>query len=153
MSSYALREAGVSLFLTIGILPLLFMLFPDSIFIASNYHFFPLFICYHCVRYLYVILQWYWFIMVDFITCSGYLRLSAYTWSIFLTYMRRRLSSHLRFSVFWEVGRKKTPISIVMLQIFNLANWLHHYGSLSNTLSKRNNTTCDDQWTCLQLSN
>jgi len=45
--------------------------------------------------------------MVDFIACSGYLRLSAYTWGIFLAYMCRRLSSRLRFSVFWEVERDK----------------------------------------------
>jgi len=63
-----LRRAGVSLFLTIGILTLLFLLFPDYIYIMFSCHFFPLFICYHCVRYLYGILQWYWYIVVDFIT-------------------------------------------------------------------------------------
>ena len=39
-------------FLIIGILALLFMLFSDSIFIVSSCHFFSLFICYYCVRYL-----------------------------------------------------------------------------------------------------
>ena len=28
-----------------------------------------------------------------------------YTWGIFLAYKRRRLSSRLRFHVFWEAGR------------------------------------------------
>ena len=28
-----------------------------------------------------------------------------YTWGIFLAYIRRRLSSRLRFRVFWEAGR------------------------------------------------
>jgi len=40
----------------------------------------------------------------DYITRSSYFRLSVYTWGIFLAYMRRRLSSRLRFYVFWEVG-------------------------------------------------
>jgi len=35
---------------------LLFMLFSDTIYIASSCCFFPLFICYHCIRYLYVML-------------------------------------------------------------------------------------------------
>ena len=48
--SQALRGVGVSLFLIIGILALLFMLFPDSIYITSRCHFFSLFICYHCVH-------------------------------------------------------------------------------------------------------
>ena len=105
--SYALRGAGVSLILIIGILDLLLMLFPDSIFSHPVVILFSLFICYHCVRYLYVILQWYWFIMVDFIACSGYLRLIAYMWGIFLAYMRRRPSSRLRFRIFWEAGRDR----------------------------------------------
>ena len=29
---------------------------------------------------LYVILQWYWFIVVDFVPCSGYFMLNVYTW-------------------------------------------------------------------------
>jgi len=44
-----LRGAVVSLFLIIGILDLLFMLFPDSIYIVSSCHFFPLLMYYHCV--------------------------------------------------------------------------------------------------------
>ena len=39
-----------------------------------------------------------------FITCSDYFRLSMYTWGILLTYIRHRLSSRLRFYVFWEAG-------------------------------------------------
>ena len=56
---HVLRGAGASIFLIIGILPLLFTLFPDSIYIVSSCPFFLLFICYHCVRYLYVILRLY----------------------------------------------------------------------------------------------
>ena len=36
----------------------------------------------------------------DYIACSGHLRLSAYIWGIFLTYMRRWLSSRLRSNIF-----------------------------------------------------
>jgi len=60
---HALWGARVSLFLTVGIPALLFMLFPDSIYIVPRCHFSLLFICFHGVRYLYVILQWYWFIV------------------------------------------------------------------------------------------
>jgi len=114
--SQACWGAGVSLFFTIGILTLLFMLFPNSICIISSCHFFPLFIYYHCVRYLYVILQWYWFIVVDFIVCLGYFKLSICAWGIFLVNIRRRLSSRLHFRVFWEAGSepcllKKGPSS------------------------------------------
>ena len=56
---------------------------------------------------LYVILQWYWFIVVDFVACSAYFRLSVYAWGIFLAYIRHRPSSRLRFSVFWEAGRDR----------------------------------------------
>ena len=41
----------------------------------------------------------------DYIACSGYFRLSMHTWGILLAYIRRRLSSRLRFHVFWEAGR------------------------------------------------
>jgi len=54
---YMCYEELESLFLIIGILTLLFLLFPDSFYIMFNCHFFRLFICYHCVRSLYVILQ------------------------------------------------------------------------------------------------
>ena len=72
-----------SLFFIIGILAILFMLF---LILSLSYPvaiFFPIFICYHCVRYLYVILQWYWFIVVDFVTWSGYFRLSVCAWVFF----------------------------------------------------------------------
>ena len=39
-----------------------------------------------------------------FITCSSYFRLSLYTWGILLAYMRRRLSSRLRFHDFGKWG-------------------------------------------------
>ena len=81
--SYALQGAGVSLFLIIGILVLLFILFPDSIFIISGCHFLSFIHLLHCVRYLYVILQWYWFIVLDFVACSGYFRLSVCMWVFF----------------------------------------------------------------------
>ena len=51
-----------------------------------------------------VIVDLFWF---RFIACSGYFRLSVYTWGIFLAYIRRRLSSRLRFHVFWEAGRDR----------------------------------------------
>jgi len=35
----------------------------------------------------------------DYIACSSYFRLSVYTWGILLAYIRRRLSSRLRFHV------------------------------------------------------
>ena len=56
MRVYMLRGAGVSLFVIIGIPVLLFMLFPDSLYIVSSY----LFISYSYViscGYLYVVLQ------------------------------------------------------------------------------------------------
>ena len=48
-----------------------------------------------------VIVDLLWFI---FVACSGSFRLSVDTWDIFLAYIRRRLSSLLRFHVFWEAG-------------------------------------------------
>ena len=54
-----------------------------------------------------VIVDLLWF---RFIACSGYFRLSVYTWGIFLTYIRRQLLSRLRFHVFWEAGRDNKPI-------------------------------------------
>ena len=41
----------------------------------------------------------------DLYLVSDYLRFSAYTWGIFLAYMRHRLVSRLCFNVFWEAGR------------------------------------------------
>ena len=41
-----------------------------------------------------------WLLWFRFIACSGNFRLSAYTWGIFLAYMRRRLVLRLRSSVF-----------------------------------------------------
>ena len=85
--------------------------------------FFPLFIpvsvlsCFMHIRFslytssLYIIscgdaYIWYYIIYsLNLYLISGYLSLSAYAWGVFLAYMRRRLSSRLRFSVFWEAGR------------------------------------------------
>jgi len=57
-----------------------------------------------------VIVDLLWF---RFITCSSYFRLSVYTWDIFLAYICRRLSSRLRFHVFWEAGRDKYGPKII----------------------------------------
>ena len=63
---------------------------------------------------LYVILQCYHVILIDFfIPCSGYFHLSVYTWGIFLAYIRRRLSSRLHFHVFWEAG-----VTMLEMRIF-----------------------------------
>jgi len=64
----------------------------------------PLFICYHVwsfICYIVVIL----ILHSDYIACSGYFRLSVYTWSFLLAYMRCRLLSRIHFHVFWEMGR------------------------------------------------
>jgi len=55
----------------------------------------------------YVILQWWLILHNDYIACSGYFRLSVYMWGFLLTYICRRLSSWLRFHVFWEAGHDK----------------------------------------------
>ena len=52
--------------------------------------------------YLYVLLQWSWFIVAYFCSLFDYLRLNAYMWGILLAYMCHRLASRLRFSLFWE---------------------------------------------------
>jgi len=49
-----------------------------------------------------VIIDLLWF---RFIPCSGYFRVSVYTWDISLAYIRRRPSSRLHFRVCWEAGR------------------------------------------------
>ena len=57
-----------------------------------------LFICYHVWTSICVITV----ILIhhsDYIACPSYFRLSVYTWGILLTYVRRRLSSRLRFYV------------------------------------------------------
>ena len=45
---------------------------------------------------IYVVLQWYWVMIVDFIAWSDYFRLSLYTCGIFLAC---RFSSRLRFNI------------------------------------------------------
>ena len=61
-----------------------------------------------------------WLLGFRFITCSGYFRLSVYTWVIFLTYIRRRLSSRLRFRVFWEAGRDNLSHSEWLVRCKNI---------------------------------
>ena len=48
-----------------------------------------------------------WLLWLKFIPYSGYFKLSAYTWGIFLAYMRRPLLSRLRCHVFWEAGHDR----------------------------------------------
>ena len=56
-----------------------------------------------------------------YIVCSGYFRLSVYTWGILLEYIRRRLSLRLRFHVFWEA---------------ECDNWLHCKCGLCQSLNR-----------------
>ena len=81
-----------------------------SIYITFSCHFITLFICYHVWTFIctVAVLSYY---HSDYIACSSYFRLSVYTWGIFLAYMRRRLSSRLRFHVFWEAGHEKISSS------------------------------------------
>ena len=44
-------------------------------------------------------------LLLIYITCLGYFRLSVYTWGIFIAYIHRQLSSHFRSSIFREAGR------------------------------------------------
>ena len=83
------------------------MLFLDSIYIASSCHFFLISICYHYTRYLYVILQWYWFIILDFIACSGYFRLCMYAWGIFSHIYVTDSRRHSIFAYFEKRGVTK----------------------------------------------
>jgi len=50
----------------------------------------------------------------DYKACSCYFRLSVYAWGIFLAYIRCRLSSRLRFPVFWEAAYDKLQRSMIM---------------------------------------
>jgi len=85
----------------------------------------PSFPCYHCARYLYVILQWYRFILVNYIACSCYFRLSVYTWDIFLAYIRRDSRYD---SVFMYFGKRGVTVNInvfIRKDKLNLyQNWL-----------------------------
>ena len=66
--------------------------------------FYFLFLCHHLWMFvcdIAVILIYY----SDCIASLGYFKFSVYAWGIFLVYIRRRLLSRLRFSVFWEAGR------------------------------------------------
>ena len=73
----------------------------DSMLISIS-----LFICYHMRTFICTVVV----ILIhhnNYIAYSGYLTLNAYTWGIFLPDMRRRLSSRIRSSVFWEAGRDR----------------------------------------------
>jgi len=66
-----------------------------------------------CVEY--VTLQWFLMpsLLID-IACSGHFRFNVYTWGIFLAYIRRRLSSRLRFNVFWEGRDKNSSVTLFL---------------------------------------
>jgi len=69
LRSYALRGAGVfSLPILVFFLSFYSCFYSciDFIYQTHCLILFLYFICYHCVKYLYVILQWYWFIVVAF---------------------------------------------------------------------------------------
>jgi len=71
----------------------------DSVFISDLFIWFNAWILLCDIA---VIVDLFWF---KFITCSGYFILSAYAWGIFFMYICCRLSSRLRFHVFWKVRR------------------------------------------------
>jgi len=80
-----------------------FLHFLDFMYIKFSFYS-SFFIWYHAwmlICDIAVIVDLLWF---RFITCSGYFRLSVYTWGIFLAYIRRRLLSRLCFHVFWKSG-------------------------------------------------
>ena len=97
------EEAGVfSAWLSI------FFLFFVNVIPFNSYtwlttYFIFLFICYHVLLFIcYIAVLSYHH--SDYIACSGYFRLSVYSWGIFLTYIRHRLSSRLRFTYFGKRG-------------------------------------------------
>ena len=108
------RSWSFSLPILIFLSSFFFLLIAVSLILHTLLSVFISFLCSYDIMcgHPYVALQWYWFIVVDFfITCSGYFRLSVYTWGIFHTYICRRLSSRFRFHAFWEVGRDSKPTS------------------------------------------
>ena len=96
---------------------LLFHLFLDFWFIGLITCFIFLFICYHVWSFICYIAELSCHHSY-YIACSGYFRISVYTWGIFLTYIRYRLSSRLRFHVFCEAGHDKF-CSLVLPYILN----------------------------------
>jgi len=121
----ASRGAGVSLFL---ILVFLSFLIPAIIFFdscISPLPSIPFLISSkikrsHCMYYC----SARWLLWFRFIACSGYFRLSAYTWGIFLAYMSRRLSLRLRFHVFWEAGLNRV---FLVSELGSIENGLDSY--------------------------
>jgi len=100
-----LEEPGV---LSIRLLVFSLCFIPVVIFHSRHFglivYSIPLFICYHVWMFICDIAA----ILIyhsDFLACSGYFRLSVYTWGIFLAYIRRRFSLRLCFHVFGEAGR------------------------------------------------
>ena len=118
--AHALRRAGV-LFAwssNLGISSCLLSFSPIFLwfFIGRTLYLFYWFICkiiLSCVEY--VTLQWFLMpsLLID-IACSGHFRFNVYTWGIFLAYIRRRLSSRLRFNVFWEGRDKNSSVTLFL---------------------------------------
>jgi len=97
--SFSLFDSGILTSFYSCFFTFLYSCISDLVFIPA------LFIWYHVwmlICDIAVIDDLLWF---RFITCSGYIRLSVYTWGIFLAYIHHRLSLRLRFHVFWEAGR------------------------------------------------
>ena len=80
-------------------------------------------------------------LLID-IACSGHFRLSVYMWDIFLTYIRRRLSSRLYFSVFWKAGCDR---------IFWVFMWLADTFFLRSTVMKLLTAQISCMNICLRL--
>jgi len=119
MRLYALRGTGRSLFwFWYSFLSLFLLLLFDSCISPLAYILFLISFQIMCSLYLYYCSD-YWLLWFRFIACSGYFRLNVYMWGIFLAYIRRRLSSRLRFRVFWEAGRDTNGNTNAELQSTN----------------------------------
>jgi len=68
--------------------------------------------------------------LVDFIACSGCFRLSVYMWGILPEYIRRWLSSRLRFHVFEKQG---VTVSVDLRPRWLLTSWLSRRDILQQT--------------------
>ena len=118
-----------------------------SIYITSSCHFILLFICYHVWTFIYTVavLSYY---HSDYITCSGYFRLSVYTWGILLAYIRRQLSSRPRFHVFWEAGRDNTHTHNQHLQSHHMIphHLLFQWNLVIHNTNKNNSIHIITKW-------
>jgi len=112
---FSLRDYRCSYFL-------LFMSSPLIPYIRLHACSISLFIWYHVWTFICTVVAVILIHYSDYIACSGYSTLSVYTLDILLAYIRRRLSSRLRFRVFWEAERDR--IFLVSEPGFRLATWL-----------------------------